>query len=72
MNPARAAPRMITGNGTPNAKIATNEAAAIPIIVRFFRARDPMRITACTTMASTAALRPKNSPSSAPVSPQIA
>ncbi len=44
----------------------------MPIITRFLSARDPMRITAWTTMASTAALRPKNRPSNAPVSPQIA
>ena len=63
---------MITGKGTPSTKIATKDAAAMPIIAPFFSARDPMRSTACSTMASTAALRPKNSPSSAPVWPQIA
>ena len=51
----------MSGNGTPKKKIATNAAAAMPTITRFLSARLPMRSTASSTMASTAAFRPKNS-----------
>ena len=49
---------MISGNGTPK-KIATNAAAAIPTMTRFLSARLPIRTTASSTIASTAAFRPK-------------
>lgn len=60
---------MMSGNGTAKPKIATKEAAAMATIAPFFRAREPMRMTACTTMASTAAFSPKNSASTGPTLP---
>jgi|GEM_PF-5535923 len=49
--------------------MARKAAAAIPRITPFFSARDPTRTTAWTTTASTAAFRPKNSPSTSGVRP---
>ena len=60
---------MISGNGTPKTKIATKDAAAMATMAPFLSARPPIRITACTTMASTAAFSPKKSASTAPTSP---
>ncbi len=60
-NPISAAASTISGNGAPKAKIATNDSAAIARMASFFSARRPRRTTACRTMASTAALSPKNS-----------
>ena len=48
----------MAGNGVSNAKIATNAAAAMPHIQRFFKARVPMRCAACSTSAMTAGLMP--------------
>ncbi|MDP7396897.1 MAG: hypothetical protein QF541_08510, partial [Lentisphaeria bacterium] len=42
------------------------DAAAMASIELFFKAREPMRMTACTTIASTAALSPKNNASTGP------
>ena len=50
----------MAGKGAAKAKMATKETAAMVIVTAFFSARLPMRTTACSTMASTAALRPKN------------
>ena len=63
---------MISGNGTPKAKMARNAAAAMPTITLFFNARLPMRMTASITMASTAAFRPKNSACTMPTEPKAA
>ena len=52
---------MMSGNGTPKAKMAMNAPAAMAIMTRFFSARLPMRRTASSTIASTAAFRPRNS-----------
>ena len=49
----------MSGNGTPRKKIATNAAAAIPTMTWFLSARLPIRTTASSTIASTAAFRPK-------------
>jgi len=51
---------MMIGNGTARKKIATNASAASATINLFFNARLPMRSTASSTMASTAAFNPKN------------
>ena len=56
--PINAAPKTISGNGTLNAKIAINEAAAIAHSQLFFNAREPILCAACTTMAVTAGLIP--------------
>ncbi|MNT93339.1 hypothetical protein D3C72_2347920 [compost metagenome] len=64
--------RMMSGKGTRKTKIAMKAAAAIPIISLFFSARPPMRKTAWTTTASTAAFNPKNSPSIRPTLPKAA
>ena len=61
---------MISGNGTSKKKIATNAAAAMPTMTRFFSARRPIRTTASSTIASTAALRPKNSAWTMPTLPK--
>jgi hypothetical protein len=53
-----AAASTIAGNGTCNAKIATNAAAAIAHSHAFFSAREPMRHAACSTIATTAGLMP--------------
>ena len=52
----------MSGKGTSSAKMATNEAPAMAHKVWFFKAREPMRCAACTTMAVTAGLMPKNKP----------
>jgi hypothetical protein len=62
----------MSGNGTSKAKMATKDAAAMAIIGPFLSARPPIRITACSTMARTAAFRPKNSASTTPTLPQMA
>ena len=63
--PATPAPSTMNGNGAPKKKIAHERQRREPTMVPFFSARFPMRITASMTMASTAALSPKNSPSRA-------
>ncbi len=63
---------MINGNGTPKTKIATNAATASPIMAAFFKARLPMRMTASSTIARTAAFSPKNSAWTGPTSPSVA
>ena len=63
---------MISGNGTSKTKMATNAAAASATITRFRSARRPMRTTASSTIASTAALSPKNSASTTGTSPSPA
>jgi hypothetical protein len=55
-----------------NRKIATNAAAAMLTIAWFFSARRPMRATASSTIASTAAFRPKNSACTTPIWPKAA
>jgi len=45
--------------------MAMNARAATPTSRRVFSARRPMRISASTTMTSTAALMPKSAPSTA-------
>ncbi|MNO04676.1 hypothetical protein D3C81_2257890 [compost metagenome] len=72
MKPIRPAAMMTMGNGTRNRNSAMNAEMAIAIITRFLSARVPMRITACSTTASTPALSPKNSPSIAVTSPKAA
>ena len=47
------------GNGTANPKIATKETAASPMAGRLRSALDPIRTTACSTIARTAALQPE-------------
>ncbi|MNT32903.1 hypothetical protein D3C72_1688080 [compost metagenome] len=58
MNPARAAPSTMSGNGTSRAKMATKDAAAIAHNQSFFSVREPIRWAAWTTMAVTAGLMP--------------
>ena len=70
--PISPAARMINGNGTSKKKMATKAAAAIATITPLFSARRPMRTTASSTIASTAALRPKNSASTTGTSPRPA
>jgi hypothetical protein len=53
-----AAVTTINGNGTRNAKIATNAAAAINQSSGCLSAREPMRHAACSTIATTAGLMP--------------
>jgi hypothetical protein len=62
----------MAGKGTPKKKIATKAAAASASMARFFKALDPTRTTACSTIARTAALRPKNSAATMPTSPKPA
>ena len=69
-NPMRAAASTISGNGAPKAKIATKDSAAIKRIASFFKARRPTRKTACSTMASTAALSPKKAAATKPTVPK--
>ena len=57
------------GKGTAKKKIATNESAASAIMTLFFSARLPIRTTAWSTMASTAAFKPKKMPATMPTSP---
>jgi len=59
--PITPAASTISGNGTPRKKIPINARAARAIIGRLLSARLPTRWTACNTIASTAALSPKNS-----------
>ena len=68
--PTSPAASTIAGNGTPKAKIATNAAAATARAGPLPSARRPIRTTACSTMASTAAFSPKNSASTSPPSPK--
>jgi hypothetical protein len=63
---------MISGNGTANKKIATNAATANACMGLLFRERRPMRITASTTIARTAAFRPKNAAATKPTWPHSA
>jgi len=56
--PMTAATSTMSGKGSCNAKMATNDAAAIAHSAPFFSAREPMRWAACTTMAVTAGLMP--------------
>ena len=63
---------MMSGKGSLRKKMPTNAAAATPTIARFLSARRPMRTTASSTTASTAALRPKNSACTAPTLPKAA
>ena len=51
---------MIMGKGTAKKKMPTNAAAASAINARLLSARLPIRITASTTIASTAALSPNS------------
>jgi hypothetical protein len=60
----------MAGNGVSKAKMAMNEAAAMPHIQRFFSARVPMRCAACSTSAVTAGLRPKKMPATSGTSPK--
>ena len=60
MKPMRAALRTINGNGMSKKKMPMNAAAASRRRALFFSARLPMRTTASTTIASTAAFNPKN------------
>ena len=62
----------MTGNGTAKKKIATKAAAASACMGRLFSARLPMRMTASTTIASTAAFSPKNAAATKPTWPQSA
>jgi hypothetical protein len=57
--PDEAAAMMMSGNGKAKKKIATNAAAARACKGPLFSERRPMRIKASTTIASTAAFRPK-------------
>jgi hypothetical protein len=54
------------GKGTAKKNKATKAAAATTTASLDFRARRPTRNTASITTASTAALRPKNSPATKP------
>ena len=69
-SPISPAARMISGNGTSRKKIATNAVAASATMTRLRSARRPMRTTASSTIASTAAFRPKNSAATAGTSPK--
>jgi hypothetical protein len=60
---------MISGNGTPSAKIATKAIAATSCSGRAPSERRPIRTTACSTIARTAAFRPKKKPDTRPVAP---
>ncbi len=61
--PISPAARMIAGNGTLARKMARKAAMASATIARFFSARRLILKPASITTASTAALMPKNSPS---------
>ena len=52
---------MMSGKGMAKKKIPTNAAAASASITLFLSARLPIRTTASSTIASTAAFSPKNS-----------
>ncbi len=60
------------GNGTLKKKMPTKAAAASAIIAVFLSARLPTRTTASSTIASTAALRPKNSATNSGTPPKAA
>ena len=60
----------ISGNGTRNAKIATKAASARTRSVRCPSARRAIRASACSTIASTAAFRPKKMPVTISVGPK--
>ena len=64
-----AAARTMSGNGASRKKIATKAAAASPIRTRFLSARLPIRTTASSTMASTAAFSPKKRAETKPILP---
>ncbi len=61
--PIRAAPITISGNGSARKKMPIKAAAAIATSNPVFSARRPIRISASTTITSTAALIPNSAPS---------
>ena len=63
---------MMMGNGTAKKKIAMKLAAASAIMMLFLSARLPMRTTASSTIASTAAFKPKNNACTTPTLPSAA
>ncbi len=71
-SPTTLAPTMMAGNGAEKKKIATKAAIARPSMARLRRARLDSRTSACSTIASTAAFRPKNNAATTPTSPQTA
>jgi hypothetical protein len=60
MKPMIPAAITISGKGTLKKKIPIKANAASTSIGRLFSARLPTRCTACNTIASTAAFRPRN------------
>ena len=72
MKPIRPAPNTIKGKGTFRKKMPMNAAAARLSMTLFLSARLPIRHTASITMASTAALSPKNSAATTPILPYAA
>ena len=60
---------MMTGNGILKKKIATNDAPAIATRSQLRRVRLPIRTTALTTIATTAACRPNSNPAIHPTLP---
>jgi len=59
----------IRGKGAARKKIAKKAAAASKRLAVDLSALPPIRTTACKTMASTAAFKPKNSASTGPTLP---
>ena len=59
MNPMIPAVMTISGKGTLKKKMPIKANAASTSIGRLFSARLPTRCTACSTIASTAAFRPR-------------
>ena len=70
--PITPAATMMSGKRTRKKKIAIKATAASASSPRLRSARLPMRTTASTTMASTAAFRPKNSAATKPTLPNSA
>ena len=70
MKPSSPAPSTISGKGTAKANMARKEAAASAHSTRFFKAREPMRQAAKTTMATTAGLIPSKTALTGVISPK--
>jgi hypothetical protein len=70
--PNAPAARMISGKGIAKTNIATNAEAATHTSARPLSARFAIRTTASSTIASTAAFKPKNSDATTPIWPKAA
>ena len=67
--PIDAAAKMITGNGIAKKKMPMNARAAIGMSARLLNARLPIRTTASSTIARTAAFIPKKTAATSPIFP---